>query len=393
MKSVGLACVLASVAFAASADDRDQAKRIHDRIAGVPPTEAVLDQMTAMVAASNPLGAALIATQNPSFYNVTLKNLAVPWTNRDQTVFAPLNDYVATFIGMVRDDVPFNTALSADLTYTVNGATPAASAGSNAHYENAETSNINLLTALTPTTQSSIQGIPPAATAGFITSRAASEAFFIDGTNRAMFRFTMMNHMCRDMEQVHDTSLPPDRIRQDVSRSPGGDSRIFLNNCIGCHSGMDPFSQAFAYYDFDNGSAEAPGTMRLVYDSTAVHSKYFNNATNFAPGFITPDDAWENRWRRGQNFVLGWGATPGRGNGAKTMGEELANSDAFAQCQVEKVFKAVCFRAPGAVDDPGNPNKANDDRLKVTELTNNFKANGYRLKQVFAETAVYCMGE
>jgi hypothetical protein len=200
MKSVGLACVLASVAFAASADDRDQAKRIHDRIAGVPPTEAVLDQMTAMVAASNPLGAALIATQNPSFYNVTLKNLAVPWTNRDQTVFAPLNDYVATFIGMVRDDVPFNTALSADLTYTVNGATPAASSGSNAHYENAETNNINLLTALTPTTQSSIQGIPPAATAGFITSRAASEAFFIDGTNRAMFRFTMMNHMCRDIE-------------------------------------------------------------------------------------------------------------------------------------------------------------------------------------------------
>src|SRR5688572_3473309 len=367
MKSVGLACVLASVAFAASADDRDQAKRIHDRIAGVPPTEAVLDQMTAMVAASNPLGAALIATQNPSFYNVTLKNLAVPWTNRDQTVFAPLNDYVATFIGMVRDDVPFNTALSADLTYTVNGATPAASATSNAHYENAETNNINLFTALAPTTQSSIQGIPSAATAGFITSRAASEAFFIDGTNRAMFRFTMMNHMCRDMEQVHDTSLPPDRIRQDVSRSPGGDSRIFLNNCIGCHSGMDPFAQAFAYYDFDNGSAEAPGTMRLVYDSTAVHSKYFNNATNFAPGFITPDDAWENRWRRGQNFVLGWGATPGRGNGAKTMGEELANSDAFAQCQVEKVFKAVCFRAPGAVDDPGNPNKANDDRLKVTE--------------------------
>ena len=64
-----------------------------------------------------------------------------------------------------------------------------------------------------------------------------------------------------------DTSLPPDRIRQDVSRSPGGDSRIFLNNCIGCHSGMDPFAQAFAYYDYDNGSAEAPGSMRLVYNA------------------------------------------------------------------------------------------------------------------------------
>jgi len=384
MKSVGLAVLLSSVAFAASAGNRDQAKRIYDRIAGTPPTEATLDQMEALVAAQRPLDAALIAVQAPSFYNVTLKNMAVPWTNRDQTVFAPLNDYVATFIGMVRDDVAFNTALSADLTYTVNGSTPAASATSNAHYENAETNNLNLFTALTPTTQSSIQGIPPAATAGFITSRAASEAFFIDGTNRAMFRFTMINHMCRDMEQVHDTSLPPDRIRQDVSRSPGGDSRLFLNNCIGCHDGMDPFAQAFAYYDYDNGTADAPGSMRLVYTAGTVQPKYFNNNTNFAPGFITPNDAWENRWRKGQNKLLGWsGALPGSGNGAKSMGEELANSDAFAECQVEKVFKTVCFRAPGSLADHG----------QVTTMTNNFKANGYRLKQVFAEAAVYCKGD
>jgi hypothetical protein len=384
MKTVGLAVLLAGVAIAAQANDRDQAKRIYDRIAGVPPSEATLATMETMVAGGNAIGAANIATQAPSFYNVTLKNMAVPWTNRDQTVFAPLNDYVATFIGMVRDDVAFNTALSADLTYTVNGSTPAASASSNAHYENAETNGLNLFTALTPTTQSSVQGIPAAATAGFLTSRAASEAFFIDGTNRAMFRFTMMNHMCRDMEQVHDTSLPPDRIRQDVSRSPGGDSRLFLNNCIGCHSGMDPFAQAFAYYDFDNGTADAPGSMRLVYNSAAPHSKYFNNNTNFAPGFITPNDAWENRWRKGQNSLLGWNTTlPGSGNGAKSMGEELANSNAFAQCQVEKVFKTVCFRAPGDAA----------DRSQVATMTANFKTNGYRLKQVFAETAVYCMGD
>ena len=384
MKSVGLAVLLSSVALAASAGTRDQAKRIYDRIAGTPPTEATLDQMEALVVANRPLDAALIAVQAPSFYNVTLKNMAVPWTNRDQTVFAPLNDYVATFIGMVRDDVAFNTALSADLTYTVNGSTPAASATSNAHYENAETNNLNLFTALTPTTQSSIQGIPPAATAGFITSRAASEAFFVDGTNRAMFRFTMINHMCRDMEQVHDTSLPPDRIRQDVSRSPGGDSRLFLNNCIGCHDGMDPFAQAFAYYDYDNGTADAPGSMKLVYTPGNVQPKYFNNNTNFAPGFITPNDAWENRWRKGQNKLLGWSsALPGSGNGAKSMGEELANSDAFATCQVEKVFKTVCFRAPGSLADHG----------QVETMTANFKSNGYKLKQVFAEAAVYCKGD
>ena len=384
VKKAVLACLFACAAMAASANDRDKAKRIHDRIAGTPPSAATLDTMEALVAGGNPLGAANIATGAPSFYNVTLKNMAVPWTNRDQSVFAPLNDYVATFIGMVRDDVPFNTALSADLTYTVNGVTPAASPSNNTHYENAESNAVNLMTALSPTTQSSVQGIPASATAGFITSRAASEAFFVDGTNRAMFRFTMMNHMCRDMEQVLDTSLPPDMIRQDVSRSPGGDSRIFLNNCIGCHSGMDPLSRAFAYYDYDNGSADAPGTMRLVYTAGVVHPKYFNNDTNFAPGFVTPDDAWVNRWRKGQNSVLGFSASlPGSGSGAKSMGEELANSTAFAQCQVEKVFKTVCFRAPG--------NSA--DRAQVTTMTNNFRSNGYRLKQVFAETAVYCMGD
>src|SRR5262245_31548478 len=207
LKQVGLACVLACVAVAASANDRDKAKRIHDRIAGVPPTEATLQQMADMVTAGNAIGAANIATQNPAFYNVTLKNLAMPWTNRDQTVFAPLNDYVATFIGMVRDDVPFNTALSADLTYTVAGVTPGASPTNNDHYANAENNAVNLFTALQPSAQSAVMGIPPAATAGFITSRAASEAFFIDGTNRAMFRFTLMNHMCRDLEQVMDTSL------------------------------------------------------------------------------------------------------------------------------------------------------------------------------------------
>src|SRR6185312_6593220 len=157
---------------------------------------------------------------------------------------------------------------------------------------------------------------------------AAAQAFFIAGTNRAMFRFTLLNHLCRDMEQVHDTSRPPDRIRQDVSRSPGGDSRIFLNNCIGCHSGMDPMAQAFAYYDFDNT------TQQLTYTAGLVQPKYLINSDNFKYGFVTPDNSWENRWRQGPNRALGWSsALPGSGQGAKSLGQELAASDAFSQCQ------------------------------------------------------------
>ena len=316
---------------------------------------------------------------NPSFYNVTLKNFASPWTNRDRNVFVPMNDYTATVIGMIRDDVPFNQVLSADILYT--GASglglPAYSMSNNDHYAALEAQDADLRTALVQTTQSALTDLPSSATAGVITTRAAAEAFFIAGTNRAMFRFTLLNHLCNDLEQVQDITRAPDRIRQDVSRSPGGDSRVFLNNCIGCHSGMDPMAQAFAHYDFDDDQG------RIVYDPSVVHPKYFNNDANFEFGYVTPDDAWENRWRAGQNASLGWDpALPGAGSGAKSLGEELAASDAFAQCQVRKVFRNVCLRDP--VDAA--------DRGQVQSMVANFKSN-YLMKPVFAEAAIYCMGD
>ncbi len=380
VKRVTAVAAVSAIAFAAHAGPREQAKRMHDRLAGVPPTAAVLNAMETEIIAGRIQQAALMAMDHSAFYAVTIKNLVTPWTNRDQTVFAPMNDYTATVIGMVRDDVPFNELLTADILYVgSNGlGLPAASATSNTHYEELETRGIDLRTGLTRTTQSGVYGTPPAATAGIVTTRAAAQAFFVAGTNRAMFRFTLLNHMCRDLEEIQDTSRPPDRIRQDVSRSPGGDARLFLNNCVGCHSGMDPMAQAFAFYTFD----EAQG--RLVYTGGAVQPKYFNNDTTFAFGFRTAGDQWENRWRAGQNALLGWDSNlPGSGTGAKSLGQEFGASDAFASCQVEKVFRTVCLRTP------------NDalDRNRIQTMTNSFRASGYRLKQAFADAAAYCMGD
>jgi hypothetical protein len=192
-----------------------------------------------------------------------------------------------------------------------------------------------------------------------------------------MFRFTMINYLCNDMPQVMDISRPPDRIRQDVSRSPGGDSRVFLNNCIGCHAAMDPMVQAFAYYNYD------PTALQLVYTPGQTQAKYHINTGNFRYGFVTPDDSWENRWRTGPNTLLGWSAgLPGSGNGAKSLGQELASSQAFANCQVQKVFQAICLRPPS--------NAA--DRSAAAQIVADFQSGGYNMKQVFAETAVYCMG-
>ena len=368
-------------------DERRQAKRIHDRLTGVPPSEPVLDRMELeLLGAGGPIAAARIAIDGPNnpaskyFYNVTLKNFSSPWSNRDQDVFVPLSDYSATVIGMVRDNVPFDRVLYDDILYKgADGLTgvSAYSAANNAHYQDLEDLNFDLsdTNVLESNVQSSLNGIPSNATAGVMTSRAASEAFFVAGTNRAMFRFTLMNHMCTDLEPLKDTSLSPDRIRQDVSRSPGGDSRIFLNRCIGCHTGMDPMAQAFAYYNFDEASG------RLVYTAGQVQPKYLINADNFRPGYVTTDDSWDNYWRTGQNSVLGWGPEipEGSRNGAKTLGQEFAGSQAFARCQGIKVYRSVCLSEPSE-----------------TNLTDLLTASGFaasfNMKDLFAHAAEACMG-
>ena len=381
------------------AGPREQAKRIHDRIAGVPADAATLNSMEADIIAGDVIAAAYTAMQHPSFYNVTVKNMVTPWTNEEQTVFAPLNDYIATVIGMVRDGVDFRQLLYGDILYVGDSALglPAYSNSSNAHYQTMEQNGVDLKTALVQTTQSSVTGLNPAATAGVMTTRAGAKAFFIDGTNRAMFRFTMKNHLCNDLEQIKDVTRPTDRIRQDVSRSPGGDSRIFLNACAGCHAGMDPMAQAFAYYDYQyDGDADPDAENgRLVYNDvgmidpntgTRVKKKYHINANNFKYGYQTQDDRWDNYWRNGPNALLGWDTQnqglPASGNGAKSLGVELANSEAFASCQVKKVFKAICLRAPTTTD-----------LTKIDSMVASFKASSYNLKQVFAEAADYCKGD
>lgn len=196
--------IAAALPLVAVAGPNEQAKRMHDRIAGVPPDATTLATMAGMVT-TDPLGAALIATDSPDFYRVTLKNFSAPWTNRDRSVFVPLDDYIATIIGMVRDNVDFREILSGDILY-VGTATPGYSTTSNAHYEALEAQGTDLQADLQARTQSAVTGIPASATAGIITTRSAAKAFFIDGTNRAMFRFTMLNHLCLDMEQVKDVS-------------------------------------------------------------------------------------------------------------------------------------------------------------------------------------------
>lgn len=367
---------------AAFAGPREQAKRMHDRLVGVPPTEAMLSAMEADIAAGDPLAAASRAMANPLFYTSALKNFVTPWTNVPQTVFADLNDYSATVIGMIRDDVPFDQVLTADLVYTgaIGVVSTPYSHTDNIHYQELEQNHVDLSNPalLVGRPQSTLPGSPLAAadTAGVITTRAAGEAFFSAGTNRRMLRFTAINFLCRDMEQLNDITRPADRVRQDVTRSPGGDSRIFHNTCVGCHSGMDALAGAFAYFEWDATAG------RTTFTRGRVTQKHLINATNFSGGYVTVDDSWLNLWRVGPNSYLGWRGPAAAGNGPKSLGAEVAGSRAFSECQVEKVFRRVCLRPP---EDAA-------DRAEVQRIADVFEAQNHSMKRVFAETAAYCMG-
>ena len=380
MKTAGYSLALlllgsASISFAAP---RDVARRIHDRLVGTPPTDTVLTTMEGQVAGGNSRAAALTAINqagNTNFYNTTLRNFFATYTSESQSIYVDLNDATATMVGMVRDDIPFNEVLFGNHMYVGTGVNAAYDPANNDHYLEIQNQGMDLKATLTRIVQSALHpDLDTTTVAGVITSRAFAEAYFSAGTNRRMTRFTFMNFLCRDMEDVLDLTRTPDRVRQDLSRAPGDDSAIYLSSCVGCHAGMDPLSGAFAYYEWD---AQAE---QLVYDNSQPQGKNLINANSFPLGYVTVDDSWENRWRRGSNSVMGWAqGLPGAGNGAQSWGREVAGSRAFAECQAKKVFTAVCLHEPAN----------GSDRTFVDQAATTFQS-GYNMKNLFADTAAYC---
>jgi len=360
------------VSMAALAGPLEQATRIYNRIAGVPPSAAEAKAMADLIQAGKPLEAAQIAVDSSFFYNVTLKNWVAPWTNEDQASQVPLNDFSATVIGAIRDDIPYDRLLWDDILYTgadalSTGATPAVPAyspASNDHFAALDNQNIDLKQNLVKRVQSQL-----------ITSRASGEAFFNMGTNRAPLRFTLMNFLCRDLEQMSDTSRSDYLIRQDVDRSPGNDSKVFRSKCAGCHSGMDGLSSAFAHFDFVNGA--------LVHDPNKVQAKMLQNAHVFPDGYVVTDDGWMNLWTSGVNSAVGWRGQ-GNGVGAKELGQALSQTDAFDSCAAEKVFERVCLRRASSDEDKQFLDQIRDEFVKDDKRN---------IKTIFKGTAVYCAQE
>ena len=182
--------------------------------------------MQTKVTAGNALGAAMEAMANPAFYNTTVRELATPWTNRDRSVYAELNDSTATVIGMVRDDVPFDQVLYEDIVYV----------GSTAATPSTTRRPTTIITSSCSEPRRLEQHRQPRApdaidAAGHAARRRGDGGHHDDARLRQ--RVSRRGHeprrravcgaqlLCMDMEDFRDVSAWPDRMRQDVSRSPG----------------------------------------------------------------------------------------------------------------------------------------------------------------------------
>lgn len=381
----GLKVLLAGGIFfqspVAFSDSKVFAYRLFNRINGVPPTAEKLAEMVKLVDEGKYEQAGLAAVNDPSgnFYNITLRDVFTRWSNTDRSPRRPLNDVVATAIGMVRDDIPFGQFLYEDIVYVSDSQpnSPAYSLANNDMYVRLEGVDANFSKNLRRSTQTAAARLSPevaAGVAGVFSLRAFGEAYYSAGTNRRAFAFSMKNFLCRSMESLSDTSRPDMRVRRDVSRSPGGYSAKFRNECVGCHAGMDGFAGAFAHYDYAN---------RLIYTPGVVQEKYNRNSTEFPDGYNTTDDTWVNMWLEGRNKIIGWGNPPS-GHGAKSFGEMLATTQGFASCMAETAVETMCSREY----DP-NVSATHPDKDAIEGIAQDFKANG-NLKTTFIKAAVYC---
>jgi hypothetical protein len=356
--------------------ERQKAWTIHNRVAGVPPTPAVLMQMEQDLLANNPDAAIGRAMANSNFTNIVLKNWFKPWSNQARTTGVQLNDFVATAVGMIRDNQPFDQILYGDILYHANAAAlanvPAYARNNNDHYRELENRVDDWVTPLRMDSQAANNGVTDSA--GAITTRAFGEAYFTAGTNRRMTRYVFMNFLCRDFEQLHDVTIPDFRVRRDVERNPGDDSRTYKNKCVGCHAGQDALGGAWAYFNFTGGQVQ--------YTPGSVQGKMNQNGQFFPDGFRTTDDSWINLWARGQNASLGWAdGVPKDGNGARSLGMMLAKSRAFGECMVDRSWELLCMRKL----------KSTEKDVKE-ELTDYFMTDAnYNMRMLFTATLNKCV--
>lgn len=419
---------------AAIGAQRARAALIYRRLTGqkIPIDSQIIKDMEVLLNQNRPIDAAKLATDQTGYYNYTLRFFGQKLSTINSTTKAPFSDFTATIMGFARDDKDIRDLLITDKYYLSNAtalagqtispvATPANRLAnvvrSNNHYTSLENAlvfqpNINLAATLVEATQEvTVDGAgalvrnPDAA--GILTSRTFMQDCALGGTNRRCYEQVMVRLACTKLEDISDVAAPDDRVRIDVTRSPGGDPAAYQNTCRGCHGNMDSMNGAFAYAEFVNGEILLSNVRTAntnlcgananaaCFDVNRVANKYNQGvASGFSQGYRTTDNSWRNRAVTGAiGEYFGWRGTDSRSiataveaSGINSFGRMIANSQAFSRCMVKKVYSTVCRREASA-------NEAKFISTVAGELENPAQGNR-RLNWLFQRVATdeMCIG-
>ncbi len=388
--------LLSLPAFGAAGDDAELAAArskvifVFKRLAGVPPLAADVEKFAAQYKAAPEADrekvlrdiVAEAALKTDSFYSTTVLDFAQVEASEERDLSdipaVSMNDTIATIIGYVRDSKDYRAILTGDTMYIPAGATY--SVDNNTAYETFYTGIKNGTVkladpaALVESPQLPTTGL--SAAAGILTTRGFGSVYYDDGTNRSPVRYTLLNYICKDMEELSDVTRTDVFVRRDVDRAPGGDANKFRSECVGCHAGMDPYSKAFAYIDFVRPTA----TTARVALGTAPVAKVNKNNDTFPTGATVADDSWMNLWLEGKNADAGWDATKKSGQGLKSWGDSVTSTKMFPECMAKRVYKTVCLR----------DNRTAKDQASIASLAEHFATSGFNMKDLFKETAIEC---
>lgn len=354
---------------------RLKAQEIYQRLTGLktPISNPLLGEMESLLNSNDPVAAAAKATADPSFLNITVRDFASRMSNREEIITVPLNDFTATIIGFVRDNISAQKLLTENIVYQADRS-KAPIAGnlvndmllSNNHYETLTTGRYDLKEVLVARTQKIFNGknaVDNPSPAGLLTTRQWMAAHAIAGTSRRLVEFAFREFTCHSMDTIADSLGPDNVIGPDIDRFPGGSHSKFTTSCRACHTVLDGFRPAFARWTFSNNFAKNAFVVPVITDPNAdedtsmgmfqnpayVAKKNNQNTAVFAEGRVTADDNWVNNANRGTNAdIFKW--TKLSGKGLKEFGQALVETPAFSQCMAQRVFKQVCKREPASVD-------------------------------------------
>ncbi|MBY0314546.1 MAG: hypothetical protein K2Q26_03440 [Bdellovibrionales bacterium] len=388
----------------------DMAQDIYQRITGV---NAGLDnreiqEMSQYLENGNKLKAAEIAMQNKNFLNITVRDMATRLSTREANTLAPLSDFVATVIGVTRDNVNAKELLTGNFYYRavdVPGVPQDIVADiikSNNHYNALDTTGANLSAVLVREDGQKIIGASGQVevlsdAAGLLTTRAFMEAHAKAGTNRRIIEYTFKMFLCSPIQTWASTSRPDFYIGRDVGRNP---STEFNNKCKSCHSGMDAMRPATAHFDFFvENEAQKTGFIKFNYDykmdprdedatkidrvvpdaEQKVPYKFRRGSSVYPDGFKVKNNSWSN-YVPHKNF--GW-KTPLTGQGMNELGQMVASSEKYAECLVQNVFYSVCRR-----------NMETKDASALKYLTSQLISSNYNLQHLYKLTVLSseCLG-